>query len=600
MVTDFPIQGILDSLVERIVEILPISAAGVTLIEEGLPPRYVAASNPAALRFEQLQSDIREGPCLLAFTTGKAVIVPDIMTDERFPLFAPAAVAAGMAAVFTFPMKHGKDRVGALDLYRDTSGPMGEHDLEAAQTLADVAASYLLNAQSREEAQRISKLLHHSSSHDALTGLPNRALLYECLNRAAMRARRTHTSAAILFADLDNFKQVNDAHGHHVGDQLLIAVAQRLSKLVRPGDCLSRISGDEFVFLCQDLHSEDEAGQVANRITDAFRDPFVVDGKRLAITASVGVGYAGPGEHVSGKLVEDADTSMYEVKREHAELPEGADRRIVSRSESQRREPLDGDLGSAIDDGSMTMSYQPIVRAADGLVTGVEGLLRWAHPVRGAISPLRVVEFAEQAGAINELGACTLDMGMRDRDGWLVAAVPVVGLSVNVSGLELVSSGFCSMVESALKRHAMEPNNLTVELIERATLDDHLRAVSVMLELRALGVQLALDGFGTQFSALTSLRQLPLDLVKLDRALVADLDGTVEGGAIIRSVTELAHELGLVVVATGVEDGGQHKRVRELGCDFAQGFYFAAPMSADVLRGSGVQAVNGSLHLPTA
>ncbi len=178
--------------------------------------------------------------------------------------------------------------------------------------------------------------------------------------------------------------------------------------------------------------------------------------------------------------------------------------------------------------------------------------------------------------------------------------MPVVGLSVNVSGLELVSSGFCSMVESSLQRHAMEPNHLTVELIERATLDDHLRAVSVMLELRALGVQLALDGFGTQFSALTSLRQLPLDLVKLDRALVADLDGTVEGGAIIRSVTELAHELGLVVVATGVEDGGQHKRVRELGCDFAQGFYFAAPMSADVLRGSGVQAVNGSLHLPTA
>ena len=222
LITDFPIQGILDRLVERIVEILPVTAAGVTLISDGIRPHYIAASNSIALRYEQLQSDVGHGPCLLAYQSGKAVAVPDLATEDRFPRFAAPAIAAGLAAVFTFPLRHDGGCIGALDLYRDTPGPLDAHDLRAAQTLADVVTAYLLNAQARTNAYEASERFKHGSLHDSLTGLPNRRLLHERIDHAAKRANRSRTSAAILFADLDGFKLINDQYGHKVGDQLLM------------------------------------------------------------------------------------------------------------------------------------------------------------------------------------------------------------------------------------------------------------------------------------------------------------------------------------------------------------------------------------------
>ncbi len=239
LATDFPIQGILDHLVLRIVEILPITAAGVTLISAGRAPRYIAASDESALRFERLQTEVREGPGVSAFELGKAVAIPDLTADERFPRFGPAATEGGLGAVFSFPLRHGDGRLGALDLYRDGVGPLEHHDLGVAQTLADVAAAYLLNAQARDDARATADRFHHIALHDPLTGLPNRLLLQQRLTHAALRAKRSQTNAAILFADLDRFKQVNDTYGHHVGDDLLLAVAQRLSRLVRPGDTLA-------------------------------------------------------------------------------------------------------------------------------------------------------------------------------------------------------------------------------------------------------------------------------------------------------------------------------------------------------------------------
>ena len=194
--------------------------------------------------------------------------------------FAPAALAAGLAAVFTFPLRHGDGRLGALDLYRDTPGELDPHDMGAAQTMADVAAAYLLNAQARDEARATSERFHHDALHDPLTGLANRVLLQERLEHAAERRKRSHTSAAILFADLDRFKQVNDTHGHQVGDELLVAVAHRLSNLVRSGDTLARFSGDEFVFLCEDLHSIADAEILAKRVDEAFAEPFELAAQR--------------------------------------------------------------------------------------------------------------------------------------------------------------------------------------------------------------------------------------------------------------------------------------------------------------------------------
>ena len=214
LATDFPIQGILDHLVERVVDILPVTAAGVTLISGSGVPEYISASDESALGFERMQTELGQGPCLLAYESGEPVAVPDLGHDERFPRFAPAAPAAGLAAVFTFPLRYGDDRLGSLDLYQASPGGLDRSDRDAAQTLADVAAAYLLNAQAREAAQLTSDQYRHSALHDPLTGLPNRLLLRQRLEHAALRAKRSHTNSAVLFADLDRFKQVNDTYGH--------------------------------------------------------------------------------------------------------------------------------------------------------------------------------------------------------------------------------------------------------------------------------------------------------------------------------------------------------------------------------------------------
>jgi diguanylate cyclase (GGDEF)-like protein len=315
MVTDFPIQRILDHFVERIVDLMPVTGAGVTLITAGRAPRYVAASDDDALRYEQLQTSMGEGPCLTAYKTGVSVAVPDLRKDSHFPHFGPKALASGLAAVFTFPLNHGDGRLGALDLYRDSPGALDERDMGIAQTLADVAAAYLINAQTREDDRAASDRFQASALHDPLTELPNRLLLQQRMEHSAQRARREHTSAAILFADIDRFKVVNDTHGHQVGDELLIAVARRLSGLVRPGDTLARVSGDEFVFLCEELTSVADAEMLAERIGAAFTDPFVLSAAPIAVTASIGIAYAGPGEEIADRLIANADQAMYQAKR---------------------------------------------------------------------------------------------------------------------------------------------------------------------------------------------------------------------------------------------------------------------------------------------
>jgi diguanylate cyclase (GGDEF)-like protein len=315
MITECPMQGIADRLVKCIVEVLPVTGAGVTLIVPETGRRYVAASDESGLRYTQLQSDIHDGPLHVAHATGEAVSVADLRDDVRFSRFAAAALPAGLAAVFTFPLRHDTDRLGVMDLYRDTTGPLDSHDIAVAQTLADVTAAYLVMARARDEARAAAESFKQIALHDVLTGLPNRQLLEDRIELAAQRAQRSETSAAILFVDLDQFKQVNDAYGHDVGDELLVAIARRLSTLVRPSDTLARLSGDEFVFLCEDLDSPEDVDLITNRIADAMSIPFVSTTYEIMITASVGVAYAGPGKRISTHLVGEADKAMYEAKR---------------------------------------------------------------------------------------------------------------------------------------------------------------------------------------------------------------------------------------------------------------------------------------------
>jgi diguanylate cyclase (GGDEF)-like protein len=579
LATDFPIQAILDHLVERIVDVLPISAAGVTLISARMAPRYIAASDDSALRFEQLQTEIGQGPCLSAYESGEAVAVPDLRLDDRFPLFGPAAVAAGLVAVFTFPLRHGAGRLGALDLYRDSAGGLNAEEMSAAQTLADVATAYLLNAQAREEAQATSEAFRHSALHDPLTGLPNRLLLQQRLEHAAQRARRSQTYAAVLFADLDRFKRVNDTHGHQAGDELLVAVASRLASLVRPGDTLARFSGDEFVFLCEDLHDNDDVEMLARRVEEAFAEPFLVRDTELAMTASIGMAFAAPGEEISNRLVVKADIAMYQAKRKG-----GATHQIIDLRESSEtydRDSFERDLRRAFNRGSLDVAYQPIVRTSDGLLLGAEALVRWTHPDRGPIGAMAIVAVAEQSDLIIKIGEWVLERSCRDRGRWLQQYPDApLDVAVNVSARQLISPNFREIVANVLAATNMDPAALVLEITENLFVEDSERTTRTLVDLKELGIRIALDDFGTGYSSLSYLRRLPIDILKIDQSFIADIGRGTTGDAIVAAVTNLAHVFGLTVTAEGVETRTQHNQISLIGCESAQGFFYAAPMSA--------------------
>jgi diguanylate cyclase (GGDEF)-like protein len=582
MVTEFPIQAILDHLVKRIVDVLPITAAGVTLISPVTDPRYVAASDESALRFEELQTELGEGPCLEAYQTGEAVAVPDLRDESRFRKFTPRALEAGLVAVFTFPLRNGNQQLGALDLYRNTPGPLDAATMDAAQTLADVAAAYLLNAQARADLRDSSDRSRERALHDALTGLPNRILLLERLDHAVLRGRRSGKLAAVLFADLDRFKLVNDLYGHGVGDQLLIAVAERLSAVLRPGDTLARMSGDEFVILCEDLDGPTQVDVIADRIGAAIAAPFVLSGIEVDVTASVGIAHSGPGDQLSEELLKDADTAMYQAKRSGGDQHQIIDLR--EKHLAAQRASLEHELHGAPARGELRTEYQPIVNTRDGRITGVEALLRWAHPARGVVRPTLLVPLAEKSGLITEIGHWVLEQACADLRHWQNRhQADDLTISVNVSAHQLMAPGYAASVAAVLSDTDIDPKLVTLEMTESVFVQDSERALVVLDELKHLGVRLALDDFGTGYSSLNYLKRFPIEIVKIDQGFVADMQQDHASHAIVFAVVELAHRLGMTVVAEGVETAEQHKKLASLGCDSCQGYYFARPMPAEDL-----------------
>jgi diguanylate cyclase (GGDEF)-like protein len=579
MVNDFPIQGILERLVGRIVEMLPVTGAGVTLISPFTNPRYVAASDAAALRFEQLQTDLGEGPCLAAYRTGEAVSVPDLSNDVRFERFTPRAVELGLRAAFTFPLRQRTRRLGALDLYRTSPGALSEPDMKAAQTLADVTSAYLVNAQQHADLRDASDRSYESSVHDPLTGLPNRVLLVERLGHALQRGRRTQKMVAALFVDLDGFKAVNDRFGHQFGDNLLIGVAQRLSSLLRPGDTVARISGDEFVILCEDVDNGADAELIAARIFDALVPPFDLPGARVDISASVGISLARGGEESPAQLLEDADAAMYEAKRKG-----GARHQLINLHDQARlasRASIRHDIGGALARGEFRLEYQPIVRTGDGRLVGVEALLRWDHPTRGPIAPAVAVPIAEQTGLINEIGRWVLERACADRQRWALS--DDCSIAVNVSSHQLIASDFASTVAEVLASTGTPPEALFLEITESVFIHDTNRALVVLDELKQAGVSLSLDDFGTGHSSLHYLHRFPIDIVKIAPELVSKVTVDPATRAVVGKVIELARLLDLAVIAEGVETAEELREIVALGAERCQGFYLARPMTSSAL-----------------
>jgi diguanylate cyclase (GGDEF)-like protein len=430
--------------------------------------------------------------------------------------------------------------------------------------------------------------------------LPNRTLLLERVDHALRRGARSGSAAAVLFVDLDQFKVVNDTYGHRVGDELLVAVAERLAGELRPGDTLARLSGDEFVILCEDLPPAAEVEKIAARIGAALGEPFILLSGVVDINASIGIAFSGRADHIPEELLHNADAAMYQAKRKG-----GGRHQIIDLDEqhvADQRASLQRDLRRSCGRGQLEIDYQPIVTTGDGQIVGVEALLRWAHPSRGLISPATLIPLAEQCGCINEIGKWVLEQACRDRLLWCSShGIGDLTMSVNVSAPQLMAPDFTASVEEVLLSTGTEPRLLTLEVTESVFVHDSERALVVLGDLKRLGVSLALDDFGTGYSSLSYLDLFPVDIVKIDRSFVAKLDRSKASHAIVSAVVGLAHALNLTVVAEGVETVAQLHEVTALGCDACQGYYFARPMPADAivaLLNNG--APGSSLLLPLA
>ena len=448
------------------------------------------------------------------------------------------------------------------------------------KTLADVTAAYLVNAQARADMQIASERSHERSLHDALTGLPNRLLLLERIDHAIVRSGRSRKVVAVLFADLDNFRAVNDSFSHQFGDALLVAVGERLESALRPADTVARISGDEFVILCEDLERDEQVEAVASRVVDALGAPFMISGVGVEISASVGIAFASQTNHDPEQLLHAADAAMYQVKRKG-----GASYQIIDlRAHQLAQDHMDLRiaLSKAEEQGEFRLVYQPIVGTADGKITGAEALMRWDHPERGTIQPTTIIPLAEHSGLIFELGRWVLEQACIDRRTADPSGHSLM-MSVNVSAHQLVAPEFLAMVTAILRDTDTDPRLLILEITEGALVRDTHRARLVLTELRQLGVTLALDDFGTGYSSLAYLNRFPVDLVKIDQSFITDLAHNTASHAIVLKTIEMAHLLHLIVVCEGVETAAQHRVLAELGSDFSQGFFFARPMSVECL-----------------
>lgn len=573
MLTDFPIQSILDRLVGRIVEVLPITSAGVTLIAEGSDPRYVSASDASALRFEKLQTSLGEGPCLSAWQTGVAVSVPDLTRDGRFPVFARAGLKAGLVAVFTFPLRSGDARLGALDLYRSTPGPLEPPTMRAAQTLADVAAAYLLNAQARADLQQASDRSLHNAMHDPLTGLPNRALFTSRLEHAIERRRRSGGTMAVCFLDLDRFKDVNDTYGHAVGDELLVAFAGRVGRELRSGDTLARMAGDEFLVLLEEVKDSSEAQGIADRISAAVSAPFQVGGVDVLTSASIGIACSDHPELTAAQLIRESDTAMYAAKRRQGGRRTSA-ARLGGVLDSNQGDLVD-ELEGAAARGELCLEYLPMAAVADGHPYGCEALSAWSHPARGLIPSAVLLNAVDGSRVASEVAAWTLDRACADWCSPTADPVSQSGrsmiLALRFSAYQVLAPGFAGSVHRALDARQLGPEMMVIELPEAALIQDEDRARVVLWEIQALGVQVGLQGFGSGNFSLNYLKRFPIDLVKVDRSLMVDVTRDRTAAAVVSAVVALAHSLGMRALAEGIESRTQLEWLKEEGCDLFQG-----------------------------
>ncbi len=425
----------------------------------------------------------------------------------------------------------------------------------------------------REESLRN----EHLALHDALTDLPNRTLFADRVEQAIAFAERNQSTGAILVLDVDHFKDVNDTLGHHAGDRLLRDAAERLRAVVRSSDTVARLGGDEFAVLLNDVSDVDGATKVAEQIRAALAVPVELEGIDVEVEPSIGIVLFPEHGSTPDDLLQRADVAMYEAKREKTRFAVYSARRD---EHTPRRLALLSEMRRAIEQKELLLHYQPIVDIGTGQVTGAEALARWQHPVHGLVPPGEFIPLAERTGLIRELTLYVLEAGLDQLSRWRRAGIDLT-LSVNLSARNLLDRSLATTVARLLEAREVPPRRLQLELTENTIMRDPTRSLAVLSELRDLGVRLAVDDFGTGYSSLSYLKHLPVTELKIDRSFVMQMRTDESDERIVQSTIDLSRNLGLRVVAEGVEDGETLSRLGEIGCHDAQGFYLSRPLPAE-------------------
>ena len=566
------LSEVLDGIVAGAAELLGDEVVGLRLVEPHNPSQMalVASAGVPAEMLEMIKrAPVGDGVGGRAISEGRLVVEENYQeSGNGISAYRDDGLQAAMAA----PVHENGAPVGSLVVASHKPGrtySAAEQDVLFA--FAEHASLALTDARNFEDAL-------HQAFHDSLTGLPNRALFLDRLEHAEARARRTDAPLAVLFLDLDSFKKVNDRLGHVAGDELLVLVAGRIRRCMRPSDTAARFGGDEFAMLIEDMSTDSSASLVADRVLRELSEPFVLQGQDVVITASIGI--AGNRGRAADDLLRNADLAMYRAKstgkgRVRVFEP-GMHAAVLKRLD------MEFDLERAIHRHELEVHFQPIVDLRSGRTSAVEALVRWNHPARGMIGPDEFIPLAEEAGTIHSIGQWVLLEACRQTLQWneTVRRDDPIAVGVNLSGRQLDETGLVDLVAAALEETGLPADQLILEITETILMQDLEGTVSKLSALRDLGVRISVDDFGTGYSSLQYLRRFPLDSLKIAKSFVDGVAGPSQDAAVARAIVDLGGTFNLGVVAEGIETIEQHEHLLALGCRFGQGYLFARPASA--------------------
>ena len=513
---------------------------------------------------------------------------PEVVDDyAEYIDRSPDLPSGAFGAVCAVPLTSGGEVLGVIGLASgDADRPFSQREIASVARFAQLASIALDSARQFERAQTEVRQRAHAAMHDLLTGLPNRSLLLnrlaEALEMAAVSASGRSVAARIglIVLDLDRFTVVNESLGHAVGDALLVAVGGRIASAARSTDTVARLGSDEYGILLGPVRSHREAERVANRIEAALSLPFDIDGREVSIGASMGLAIGRSGATHPGDLLKEAEIALHRAKADPTRSVVLFDPEM--RTQTLERATLEHDLRRAIERSELVLHYQPILSLATGTITGMEALLRWNHPQRGLVQPMSFIPLAEETGLILPIGRWVLQTACEQVRDWkrrLPAAESLV-ISVNLSARQFARADLTVDTAAILDHSGLDPASLELEITESVVMDQSEASIERLRSLRALGVRLVLDDFGTGYSSLSYLRRLPLDTIKIDRSFITELEVDDADVPIVGAVIDLAHGLGIDVVAEGIETPAQLEVLRRLGCDRGQGYYFARPLPA--------------------